>query len=220
MGHPHGIHRPLLRTPPLDLRPLLAAESAAGRITYLRTDSNWNPEGAALAAREIGRRLQALDPRVVPLDAGAWPREASPDFQGDILRLGHIHADLRETVPFPIPPQALPAVLADGRPLLAPGPGQIRILPIDLWQPDADGINTLEIANPAGIDGTLLLFHDSFGAGILPYLAQTYRRTVACWSPWSQKVVERTRPRVAVQLTVERYLHYIQVHQPDGAPAR
>jgi alginate O-acetyltransferase complex protein AlgJ len=206
-----------LRSPPLDLRPSLRAASDAGRETYFRTDSHWNCEGAALAAEAMSRRLAELDPRLRPLDTSTWAR-VPRRFQGDILRLGHLQADRFETVQLLVPPQPLPGLRPDGRPLLAPGPDQDVALPVDLWQADANGIKNLVMTNPAGIEGTLVIFHDSFGVGVTPYLGQLYRRTVCCWSPYSQPLVDRLAPRAVVQLTVERYLYFIRhfVIQPGA----
>lgn len=198
-----------LRTPPLDLRPLLRAESDAGRETFFRTDSHWNLEGAALAAEAITRRMVALDRRVPALDTRGWER-VSNSYQGDILKLGHLRVDRSETVLQPVPPRTMPGRTPDGRPILAGGADRVFYLPVELWQAKEDDIKTLVLTNPEGIDGTLLVFHDSFGTGVMPFLGQIYRTTIACWSPWSQKMVEQTKPTMVLQLTVERYLHYIR----------
>lgn len=198
-----------LRTPPLDLRPLLRAESEAGRETYFRTDSHWNLEGAALAAEAIASRLGEIDRRVPALDTRGWERVACA-YQGDILKLGHIKVERSETVLQPVPPKTLPACTPDGKPILGRGDERVFYLPVELWVPGEDGIKTLVLTNHAGVDGTLLVFHDSFGTGVMPFLGQIYRTTIACWSPWSQKIVDHAKPTVVLQLTVERYLHYIR----------
>lgn len=228
--HQEGPHRAdlmlpavadLLRTPPLDLRPLFRAESAAGRATFFRTDSHWSPEGAALAAEAILHRLRDPDPRVQPINWRDWAR-ISCDYRGDILNLGHIRIDAGETVLLPVPPRALPGLTPDGRPLLAPGGNQSFNLPAELWQPDVGEIKTLVLSNPTGLSGTLLVFHDSFGSAIVPYLGQPYQRTIACWTSWSQAwsqaIVDREAPTVVIQLSVERYLHCIGNSIPALAP--
>lgn len=201
-----------LRMPPLDLRPLLRAEADAGRSTFFRTDSHWNPDGAALAAEAITRRLNEIDRRIKPLDTSSWSRVAAP-FRGDILKLGHLSIDLEETVLVPVPPSALPGLAPDGGALLAPTTGSRIGLPADWWRSDLGEIRTLELTNPAGLPGTLLVFHDSFGSGVMPYLGQVYQRTVACWTSWSQawsaEIIAREQPVMVLQLSVERYLHCI-----------
>lgn len=207
----------VLRAPPLDLRrPLLAAQ-AGEQPLYYRTDSHWNLRGAFLAEKAIAKRMHALDHRIVPLDSTAW-RWHQADFTGDILRLGFLDQLLQEQVPVPSPPAPLAARTAAGQVLLDGG----STLEQSWWTRDEDGNRLLAIDNPAGVEGTLLLFHDSFAIGLLPFLAQHYRRTIACWTssgtPWHWSLVERHRPTIALHLAVERYLLFIGAQRLPALP--
>jgi hypothetical protein len=168
---------------------LLRRAKPAGRQLFFRTDTHWTPEGALLVYREIALALARLDPRVPPPAAvGSWPSEG----EGDLIRL----------LGFAPPPR---------EPFLAwsPAPARGRRLEERARMDES-------IHEPAAIDcqawGTgdpgqarAVMFHDSFGQALYPFLAEHFERiTFAPTWGFDADLVLRERPAVVVQESAER----------------
>ena len=69
-----------------------------------------------------------------------------------------------------------------------------------------------------GGGATAVVFRDSFGEALLPWLSQAFGRTVWYWSyGFDKALIEREQPAVVIQQLVERKLATIG---PDGTPLK
>ncbi len=178
--------------PVLDLRPALLAAKREGRI-YHRTDSHWNDPGAFVAAQAILARLQALSGgalRGVAADARRdFTREDARGPGWDLARMLGLEAWVQED---------------DIR--LRPRQPAARV--VEPPDPDPDHIEgRLVTAHVRGDLPRAVIFRDSFGSALVPFLAEHFSRALFLWEyDVDPRLVEQERPDVVIQQWAGRRL--------------
>ena len=179
--------------PCLDLRPPLIAARGAGPL-YYQGDTHWTPLGAVIAGREVLRFLCGGGPSAV------GPPQRAPvgiSHRGDIAAMAGL--ELHE---------------ATDDYLIGTGEESLTQAVTRLSAGHAGGVILARPSNTG--EGVCLIFHDSFGAWLMPTLVPAFRHSVWSWSngQFSWPDVERERPGLVVQILVERYLEHLV--QPLG----
>lgn len=164
-------------------------------ILYYRTDSHWTTRGAALAHDHLLEGMGITD---------------NPRFFQGSYRAGEPHrGDLYEML-FPAGTQTEPDEI-----------------PEQPWtfsyvrQPRSAEDQWIETQNPAR-NGTLLMFRDSFGNSLHPFLADSYGRAFFSRSmPYQMSFLEQTQADTVLIEIVERNLEWLALHAPVfPAPVR
>jgi hypothetical protein len=185
----------------MDLRPVLIQAKGEGQL-YYKTDTHWTSLGAFLAVQAIHDRLHTAFPRLPRLERSDFVTR-SKEFSGDIAAMAQLRDRYRETVDSLVPTRAFPAHSQAGTPVLGNDPAAAKAdEPIG---PNASGIAAVA-ENADSQLPTCILFCDSFGDGMVPYLEQCFRRFIHVRSSFDRAVVERERPDVVIQEFAERYL--------------
>ncbi|MFT5315845.1 MAG: alginate O-acetyltransferase complex protein AlgJ, partial [Candidatus Krumholzibacteriia bacterium] len=133
---------------------------------YHQIDSHWNQLGAYVAAQEVSRFVSQYDERVAPLGpvpAVSW----QPRSHGDLVSLLGLEGWLLENEPI-----VDPGLLADFETEHFPKPSNStnhKRFPIRTSQPRPD------LAK-------LLIMRDSYGDGILPWLAPSFQEVKWVWT--------------------------------------
>lgn len=177
----------------LDLRPALLAAKASERI-YHRTDTHWNDVGAGVASAAILGRLQALAPGIgwigVPprLERQARRERVTPGM--DLAVALRLEGWLPET--------RLELVPSDQR--------QARVVEPATFDPDF-GEPRLVTARPDGLGPRALVYRDSFGSALVPWLAESFGRATILWEyDVDLSTVDAERPAVVVHEWASRRL--------------
>ena len=180
----------------LDLRPALLAAKTHERI-YHRTDTHWNDRGAFVGYQSIVDAL-ALDVPALrpPVRTAFEPREvrsAGLDLAG-MLGLTEVLDE-------------------DDLLLVRRRPGMARI--IEPSHPDRRLMHA-RIVTEAPNDGPrAVVFMDSFGAGLVPFLSEDFSRAVYLWQTnMDPQVVLQERPQVVIQEWVGRRLSTLLPYNP------
>ena len=190
------------------LKPLLESEGVAyldlfeliggadGELYYLR-DSHWTNRGAFLAANAL---LGALGREQLAAGDGDWL--ARDDWVGDVEAMLH-----------PVGQRAEAAEYLAG---VNDGPG----LSGTLWRYTAgDDVtnDSIETAGPGA--GTLLMYRDSFGNALLPYMSSAFSKTVfSKLVPYYAGEIDAAGADCVVVERAERHLDYL-AHEPAIMPA-
>lgn len=169
-------------------QPLLAGK--ADRI-YHRTDTHWNDRGAYIGYREIlaAMNLQPLAYQPAIRTTEGW----------DLARMMGI-ADLFQE---------------EDRQLLAPRRAKI----VDIDRPDPTwnvGRVALEVNDPAL--PKLVMFRDSFGSALVPFLAEHFRRSLFLWQhDFDPALIDKEKPDYVVWEITSRRCHSAWFHpsNPD-----
>ena len=174
--------------PCLDLRPPLITASGAGRL-YYQGDTHWTPLGAVIVGREILGFLRGSGP------SAASPPQRAPSgisHRGDIAAMAGLAVD-EATEDY----------------LIGSGEESLAKATARLSAGHTGGAITTRTSDTG--EGTCLVFHDSFGACLMPALVPVFHRSTWCWSngrfQWAD--VERERPGLVIQVLVERYLEHL-----------
>lgn len=159
------------------------------RLTYLLTDTHWNEYGAFLAHQTLMRRIACdmTNIAVLPLEA-CTVREKARDGADLAFMLG-LHDLYRDTnvtvtplVPFPVTNAPIPYAA-----------------PRD-YVPSATHCRTPGLPRA-------LIFRDSFGNRLLPFLAPYFARCVSVWTyDFDLALIETEQPDVVICELVERVL--------------
>ncbi len=184
----------------LDLRPVMSKAREASRIFY-RTDTHWNAIGGWFAARAIVDRIP--DQHMHPLPDTVVPTALTKTILdgGDLARMLGLAKDLPEEDWWPTPASA--ALHDDSN-----APLTWKTLDV-IFRKDV-----IAMRPNGGL--TAVIFRDSFGEALIPWLSPTFGRTVWRWDyGFDHALIERERPSVVIQQLVERKLTTIG---PDGNP--
>jgi hypothetical protein len=208
----------------IDLRPVFLkaktqADGSPSPPLYYRTDSHWTERGVRVAEKKIGADLIAAKiPGFVPLPEPILTSRMGT-YHGDIgnLVLGH---DIEESAEFLDVDHVWPARTAAGQAVL--GPGITRAMVVSYFTrssvPDEPIHPLITTVDDPSLP-TAVIFHDSFGPCMLPWMAQHFRRAVWCWNcSWDQALVDREKPSVVIVERVERYVDRLFADGPPVAP--
>jgi len=176
----------------LDLRPAIV-DAKDGELLYHLYDTHWNDRGGLVGYTAIVRRLQQWLPDVRPL----------------------ARADFDEVPGVPSGDKTTMLGLVDpgkvSMPGLVPKGGQ-RWRIVEPAHPDPygeDGRLVTEISDRSL--PRVVMFRDSFGGRLIPYLSAHFSRAVYLWqNNFEQAVIEAERPTVVIQEMVGRHLAIIE----------
>ena len=183
-----GRLRPLLEAQGVEYIDLFAPFRAENEVLYFKTDSHWNTQGAALAQKTL---LDALGKEYPPfwLEKG----RAVPDsHRGDLYEMVYptgtgLDWDVEFDRPF---------TFSCVRPVRSPEDQRI------------------ETENPAKT-GSLLMFRDSFGNSLYPFMAEEFGHGVFSRSmPYQMSLLEQTGADTVVIEIVERNLDWLATRAP------
>lgn len=175
----------------LDLRPALEAEKRQRRV-YHRTDTHWNDAGAHAAYRAILRRLNALLPGTESARPARVQRgqHAAPGL--GLAGLVGLEDVLWEEV--------LSARVVRPKAEIAREHRAHYKRRTQTLQPLAHGV-----ANPKL--PRAVMFRDSFGNALIPYLSEHFRRILYVWNrDVDPEVVVVEKPDIVIQQIVGRFL--------------
>jgi alginate O-acetyltransferase complex protein AlgJ len=179
----------------IDLRPALLAAKSRERV-YHRTDTHWNDRGAFVGYQQILDALAAevpafplarrtFDPRVV--------RTEGLDLAGMLGLTGVLHEEDLVLVPRP--------------------PTTARIL--EPPQPNRRLMHARIVTEAPNRGPRAVIFMDSFGAGLVPFLSEDFSRVVYLWqNNMDPQIVRQERPQVVIQEWVGRRLATLLPYNP------
>lgn len=177
----------------LDLRePLMAARSTAP--TYLQDDTHWNAFGAFVACQEIVRTLapQVAGLPLLRLDDFTWTNV--PWVGGDLSVMLGTHP--AESNYFSFSPK--PAIVFP----------ELRAAPelISIYQHHYTNIIS---ENPAPLTATAVVFHDSYGAVMRPFLGCSFKCVAFMWDgrEFNPGVINARHPNVVINEMLERLVN-------------
>jgi hypothetical protein len=180
----------------LDLRPALLAGKERERIFH-RTDTHWNDRGAFIGYQQIVHALAADVPRLRP------PTR-------DVFEPRTVHSrglDLAGML-------GLTRVLAEEDLLLVPRrPAVARI--VEPRTPNRRLMHARVVTEAPTRGPRAVVFMDSFGAGLIPFLSEDFSRAVYLWQPnMDPDVVREERAEVVIQEWVGRRLSTLLPYNP------
>jgi hypothetical protein len=180
--------------PVLDLRPALREARTRERI-YHRTDTHWNDRGAFVAYDAIIRALGVAGP---PVPRAAFEAPVVPGPGLDLAGMLGLTDVLRE----------------DDLPLRPREPRRARI--VEPPRPDARLMDArLVTAQPDGSRPRAVVFRDSFGSALIPFLSEHFSRALYLWQyNVDPDVVLDERPDVVIQEWVGRRLSTLPPYDP------
>jgi hypothetical protein len=185
----------------LDLRPALLAAKAHERL-YHRTDTHWNDRGAFVGYETIVDALTEEFPALRPPSRSAFePRvERSPGL------------DLAGML-------GLTDVLSEEDLVLVPKHSIVRIL--EPQNPNRRLTHARIVTEAPNRGPRALVFMDSFGPGLVPFLSEAFSRAVYLWQDnIDPQVVQQESPQVVIQEWVGRALSTDHPYNPvPGASA-
>src|SRR5712692_3713842 len=166
----------------------------AGGILYLRTDTHWNDVGAWLLYREIVTGLRRWYPELEPTPATEFAPVTRQGWSGDLATMLGMDGRLSEERLLLEPRRVRLARVADPGP--RPEDAQRKLTAAERGEPSL----------PRAV-----MFHDSFGVSLQPFLGESFSRIVFSSGPtdWRRNfdaaLVERERPALVIQEIAERF---------------
>lgn len=172
--------------PFVDLRPALLAQKNRVPL-YFKTDTHWGPTAAFLAAQLIAQQLG-----LPPLEGELYPLRVYPTGGGDLARALGLQQDFTDLEAWPAA-RPKPLFYEDGT----------------RFHPQLTNVvvrDRVVVENPSG-HGTALVFRDSYGEALIPWISSMFEKTVWIWTyQFSEQTVWREKPDVVIEVLVERVL--------------
>jgi len=188
--------------PVLDLRPVLERGKTHERI-YHRTDTHWNDRGAYIGYSAIISALSKSVPGLRP-----QPR--------DMFDATVVHRDGLDLARM----MWLTKVLDEDDLMLVPRrPRAARV--VEPLNPEPHGIEARLVTTlPDTTQPRAIVFRDSFGSALIPFLSEHFSRAVYLWQNNADPgVVLQERPNVVIQELVGRRLSTLTPYNPFELPA-
>jgi len=172
----------------LDLRPSLLASKSRERL-YHRTDTHWNDRGAFVGYQSI---VDALSEEISTLHSASHSA-----FEPRVVRSSGL--DLAGML-------GLTEVLSEDDLVLVPKrPAAARIL--EPQYPNRRLTHARIVTEAPNRGPRAVVFMDSFGPGLVPFLSEDFSRVVYLWQDnMDPQVVQQERPQVVIQELVGRAL--------------
>ena len=172
----------------LDLRPSLLASKSRERL-YHRTDTHWNDRGAFVGYQSI---VDALSEEIPTLQSASHSA-----FEPRVVRSSGL--DLAGML-------GLTEVLSEDDLVLVPKrPAAARIL--EPQYPNRRLTHARIVTEAPNRGPRAVVFMDSFGPGLVPFLSEDFSRVVYLWQDnMDPQVVQQERPQVVIQELVGRAL--------------
>jgi len=185
----------------VDLRESFFSEKAKAKL-YFSTDTHWNPKGAFIAYQRIMEALHHTlhDPRLVPRSLADYQSIASVRKGGDLAAMLGIEGDIKD--PYDrLEPLFKPCSQQESMP---------NFMNRD-WKPFPAPV----MRNCSKGDLRLVMFHDSFGNALRPYLSEHFKKSVYIrWNNTGEDlfkaVVLKEKPDVVIEEIVERMIYYMK----------
>ncbi len=175
----------------LDLRETLRRRKGCYPL-YYRTDTHWNACGAFFAQAEIIGRLDRSQPQASGLSLDDYSIVARVKQGGDLAEMLSLSRRYKDTGYELTPKQQRSAISA----AITFNAG-----------------NKAELAATESRQGRLgkaVMFHDSFGNALRPFLSEQFRRIVYLGGYFSfdPALIEQERPAIVIEEIVERYFKH------------
>ena len=156
---------------------------------FFKTDVHWNDLGAFAASQEAMRQILPdlgfpPPPRNTPYDISF---QKTPG--GNEAQILGIRNKVEETYPELKVLDGRNPTLVDGRP--------IKVDAINFLNFDRTGVHTV---CPEGEIASGMVFHDSFGAALAPFLGRYFKSCSFYWQEFSDELVRKKRPLVIIDL--------------------
>ena len=179
----------------VDLRPALLAAKRADRL-YHRTDTHWNDRGAFVGYQSIVDALAEEFPGLRSASRSAFEPRVVQSEGLDLARMLGLTEVLRE----------------DDLVLVPRGP-TARILEPEHPNPRLTHARIVTEAPTRG--PRAVVFMDSFGPGLVPFLSENFSRAVYLWqNNMDPQVVQQEHPQIVIQEWVGRALSTHELYNP------
>jgi alginate O-acetyltransferase complex protein AlgJ len=180
----------------VDVRPALSRAKASERLYHL-TDTHWNERGAFVAYQQIIAAVRAQDRRV----PAAWDRSDFVETSRKVVGTDLVGMDLARMM-------GLSHVLTENVLQLAPKRPRRAVV----TEPSAAAPTAEEGRLVTEIPGSMLpravIFRDSFGSALVPFLSEHFSRAVYLWqNDFDADAVQRENADVVIQEIAGRHLH-------------
>jgi alginate O-acetyltransferase complex protein AlgJ len=180
--------------PTVDLRPALLAGKAKERV-YQKTDTHWNARGAFIAYQEMFKPIHEWFPMIQATPRDRFQDTVTTEAGGDLANMMGMTDVYQEEV-------------LGLRPL---DPRQARFTE---WPPEKRNALPSQpyMVQESEIPGSklprLVLFHDSFGNALKPFVAEHFSRAVYAFNAmiFDKSILDQEKPDLVIQEITERYL--------------
>jgi alginate O-acetyltransferase complex protein AlgJ len=183
----------------LDLRKSLL-EAKERHEVYYRNDTHWNSIGMFVAAREINKRLSRWFPNVKVDNLENYRVEESYEYKGDLAVMMGLHGRVQQKT----------YTLIDRN--------QNEVAFKNLVETRQRGhILTIEEQTTQEDHPKAVIFHDSFGKEIHPFLKVSFRRSVYFWKTiLDTNMIIKERPDAVIHILAQRHILESLLQNPAG----
>jgi hypothetical protein len=197
-----------LRIPLLDLRPYLdSLQRTDEEPFYYKNDTHWNPYGAFMAYRRIVQTAQRFYPQLPVLSLDDFTLQRNPHAGGNLVDLIAMKQYLNEELTTLTPRFESTHTPISNSPYQAP----------PFFQQMNLFFAGYEMANDTL--PSVLVVRDSFTQNLLPYMSESFGRSVFIWDGWhlglNAPIVEKEKPDLYMLIVLESLVDNMVKYQGE-----
>jgi hypothetical protein len=187
----------------VDVRETLFNAKRTQRL-YYKTDTHWNGYGAFIAYGELMKRIGLHFPAVKSYSLDDFTLKVQEYKGGGLARMLSLSDRLvEETVTL------VPKFDRRARDVTSPPANSVHL---------KGAISVREVDDPHLPKA--VVFHDSFSVALMPFLSESFRRSVFAWtSDFLPELIEREKPDIVIIESVERYIHLLSTENSPEVKA-
>jgi alginate O-acetyltransferase complex protein AlgJ len=164
---------------------------------YRKTDNHWNDLGGFVAYREIMKQVSVKYPQLHALDFSDYTIEPQESDGGNMAIILNRQKEIRD-MKYVFTPKFKNAGYT------------IRDCPYPIPDEFDKGSYFRGFYTKNDQLPSILIFHDSFGNSIQPFVKNSFSRSIFIWDKWQYKlnetIVEAEKPNIYITLTLESLL--------------
>ena len=187
----------------VDVREALSKAKRTQRL-YYKTDTHWNGYGAFIAYRELMERIALQFPTVKKLSLDDFTvniQKFKDGYEAAVLSLSDYFTDEQ----IMLVPKFTPRARDLSPPLANSAAGRRDTIIMEVDDPQL----------PKAV-----VFRDSFSESLIPFLSESFRRSVFVWKfEFTPELIEREKPDIVIVECVERYIHWLAKENPPEVRA-
>ncbi len=187
----------------IDVRETLLNAKRTQRL-YYKTDTHWNAYGAFVAYGELMKRIGLHFPAAKRYSLDDFTLDAQEYRRGGLARMLSLGGRLvEETVTL------VPKFDRKARDVESPPANSVHL---------KGAISVKEVDDPRLPKA--VVFHDSFTVALMPFLSESFRRSVFAWThDFRPELIESEKPDIVIIECVERYIHMLTTENPPEVRA-
>ncbi|MDD1443352.1 DHHW family protein, partial [Dolichospermum sp. ST_sed3] len=170
-------------------------------ILYYKNDSHWNLYGAFFGYTELMNAISKSYPSLKPSVISDYTFKYNNDYEGDLAMILAVNQ----------------VIMCDDILFIPKKTRQAKYIKPPHY-PDGEIFKAETVVSvvPDSSLPVLVMFRDSYGSYLVPFISEHFSRSVYVWTPkFITDIIDYEKPQIVVQEIIERFLGFLELENPE-----